>query len=158
MARYQLHHLVIPRSTPRPPAPSPLAELALNLYTKIWFVRPQAKLARSRLDGTSGPRECNCSERGTKPPQRPHRCCESLRPLRSPCCRNVRGEEQRGAECRRQGRPFYPTRVNARRGPALKTTRPPRPPRTYSFGLLTPFLTELPIQHRHKARRKPRVL
>lgn len=51
MARYWLHHLVIPRSTPRPPAPSPLAELALNLYTKIWFVRPQAKLTQSRQRG-----------------------------------------------------------------------------------------------------------
>lgn len=34
--------------TARPKTP---AALALNLCTKIWFVRPQAKLTQSRLDG-----------------------------------------------------------------------------------------------------------
>lgn len=76
-----------------------------------------------QTEGTSKPCECDCSQRGTKPPRRQLRCCESLRPLRSPHCRNVWGEEQGGAECRQRGRRFHPTPVNAGRGPAFKTAR-----------------------------------
>lgn len=126
MARYWLHYLVTARIPSRPPVPSALVDLTLNLSPKRQRsgLSDSNRSTHSRLDGTSQQRELSLlTVTEQSHPQKQHLFCQSPWPLRPTHGRNVSCKGQRSGARQRHGQPFHGPLVNAGRGPACKTAR-----------------------------------